>query len=880
MEQLLFDRLWMTICAILVLLMQAGFLCLEAGSTRRKNSINAAMKNITDFAVAVLIFWLVGFGVGFGGSGNGWWTGWGQWPDASGTDAIVFFLFQAMFCGTAVTIVSGAVAERMRFRSYVVLSAIVSGAIYPVFVHWSWNSIGGSETLGWLQHLGFLDFAGSTVVHSLGGWVSLAAVLFIGPRDGRFSQDGRTHDFYESDTTRSILGCLILWFGWLGFNGGSTLTFNDSVPLILLNTILGGAGGLLVPLTLGWLRGGAVRAAWMVNGCLAGLVSVTAACNILTPSASILVGALGGVVMLSIDRLLRQWKIDDAVGAIPVHLGGGIWGTLCVALFARTDAASPIVQLGVQSLGIAACGIWSMAMTFATLALLRRFGTLRVSRQDERVGLNVAEHGARSDLNELLAVMADHRQAKNLDRRAPAEPFSEFGQIAECYNQTISALQDATSRTQAIVDTALEAIFTADFRTLTIASANPAAAQMFGWQDDRPDAVVELFSASVFESVRSRLPDGPEAELTRAKREEFLRESFEILSANRRAIEIGGQRVNGETFPMEICASVVPSSSGPLLIVSANDISRRKQDETRLRRAAAETSKKNVQLQEALTALYNTQTRLINSEKIAALGRMVGGVAHEINNPIGFIYGNLHHIQEYVGDLWSAIDLYNSRLPEPDDDLAENLEDLELDFIRQDLPELLLSMRTGAERIRLIVESLRVFARLDEAELKRIDINDSIDSALLLLDHSCSGQGIEVVRRYGDLPPVECFSAHLNQVFFNILVNAIDALESARDTQPQPRIEIVSEHADDEVSISIGDNGPGMSSTELERACEPFYTTKGTGLGLAIGYQIVVDEHKGRFELESEPGERTAVTIAIPTRRPNVASFDLNTSAS
>lgn len=272
------DILWVLICAGLVFTMQAGFMCLEAGVTRRKNNINVAMKNIADFGVSTVIYWLFGYGLMFGASLGGW-IGSSQFaPDLGRENAWLasFVLFQIMFCGTAATIMAGAVAERMRFAGYLIVMVLIAGLTYPVFGHWAWNGGDTSQPLGWLERLGFLDFAGSTVVHSFAGWTSLAAILVLGPRIGRFPANGPAKRMQGADIPLATLGTLILWFGWFGFNGGSTLAIDNRVPAVLLNTALAGSGGLIGSLLIGWRMRGRAEVDLALNGVLAGLVAVTA----------------------------------------------------------------------------------------------------------------------------------------------------------------------------------------------------------------------------------------------------------------------------------------------------------------------------------------------------------------------------------------------------------------------------------------------------------------------------------------------------------------------------------------------------------------------------------------------------------------------------
>ena len=364
------DILWMLVTASLVFMMQGGFMCLESGFTRSKNSINVALKNFTDFAISFCLFWALGFGLMFGATRSGWigtdafllpFESIGEWRTA-------FFFFQAMFCATAVTILSGAAAERMHYLSYSVVAIIVSGLIYPVFGHWVWNGADGASGGGWLGNRGFVDFAGSTVVHSVGGWVSLAILLLIGPRRGRFPEGGPPQRITGHDVPMSVLGALLLFMGWFGFNGGSTLTLDASVARIVANTALAASFGGICTLAVGWTLRKRPDAELVINGTLAGLVAITANCHAVTAAESLVIGSIGGLIMLVLEHTLIRLRIDDAVGAIPVHLGAGIWGTLAVALFgdaAILDTGLDFQgQLVAQSLGIAAAAVWAFGATF------------------------------------------------------------------------------------------------------------------------------------------------------------------------------------------------------------------------------------------------------------------------------------------------------------------------------------------------------------------------------------------------------------------------------------------------------------------------------------------------------------------------------------
>ena len=398
------DVLWIMLCSALVFVMQAGFLCLESGLTRRKNSINVAIKNLADFCLTTIVFWLFSFGLMFGASWHGWVGASNFFLDFQSIDAFygAFFIFQVMFCGAAVTIMSGAVAERMKFSSYLIATFVVAAFIYPVVGHWAWAGLDTGEANGFLNSLGFVDFAGSTVVHSVGGWVSLALLLILGPRRGRFDADGKPQRIRPSNLPLATLGVMFLFIGWLGFNGGSTLAFNAQVPLIVVNTLIGGSVGAISAGLLGYAVQNRLNVTQFMNGCLGGLVAVTANCFAVTTPVAALIGLVGGMIAIGVEEFLEFMKIDDAVGAIPVHLGAGIWGTLAVGLYGDLEilgtGLTRIEQISVQLLGIGVTAVWAFGLTYIILKLVNSFYRLRVSADHEEIGLNLSEHGEIEDM--------------------------------------------------------------------------------------------------------------------------------------------------------------------------------------------------------------------------------------------------------------------------------------------------------------------------------------------------------------------------------------------------------------------------------------------------------------------------------------------------
>ncbi|MCX7633593.1 MAG: ammonium transporter [Turneriella sp.] len=453
-ETRLADQLWVLFASALVLFMQAGFLCVESGLTRSKNSINVAIKNVTDFGVATVAFWLLGFGLMFGQSYAGITGTSGFLAIFNGGSGWIstFFIYQLMFCGTASTIVSGAVAERMSFTAYVIGTAIISLIVYPLGGHWAWGGAIAETGKGWLAAKGFVDFAGSTVVHSVGGWVALAALLHIGARAGRFGEDGNVNKMNPSNLPLAMLGGIILWFGWIGFNGGSTLALNEQVGPIIAKTLLAGAVGMLAALFSGWLKQGYAEATQPLNGSLAGLVAITAGCHAVNEWQAALIGLVGGLLVLPAEKLLEKLKIDDAVGAIPVHLVAGIWGTLAVGIFGDMQklgtGLSRGEQIGIQLLGIFCIGAFAFSVAYLLLGIINRILPLRVSYEDEKNGLNISEHRARTDLVDLFFVMDHQKKTGDLSYDVPVEPFTEVGQIAERYNEVLAKVRSTLAENE------------------------------------------------------------------------------------------------------------------------------------------------------------------------------------------------------------------------------------------------------------------------------------------------------------------------------------------------------------------------------------------------------------------------------------------------
>ncbi len=394
------DFTWLMTCAGLVLLMQIGFMMLESGATRAKNSINVAMKNFCDMLISITLFALVGFSLMFGSSLSGV-IGWNKQHLLEGfQDPWVYalFAFQAMFLGTAATIVSGAVAERMMLKSYLLITVLMAAIIYPGFGHWAWGSLLEDGNTAWLADLGFMDFAGSTVVHATGGWLALIAIWMLGPRLEKYNSHGVPQPMHGHSMVLTAAGALVLFVGWLGFNGGSSLTASADIGQIVINTVLAGTVGGIAATILGRWRDGVFFPTRSVNGLLGGLVAVTAGANVVTPLGAAAIGLLAAPLLVwSMDVLERRLRLDDVVGAVSVHGVCGAFGTLAVAIFATESGLATggrLSQLAVQATGVLVNMLWVAAIAIPGIWLIKRTVGLRVSDADEAAGLNISEHGA------------------------------------------------------------------------------------------------------------------------------------------------------------------------------------------------------------------------------------------------------------------------------------------------------------------------------------------------------------------------------------------------------------------------------------------------------------------------------------------------------
>lgn len=846
------DILWVLVSAALVLLMQAGFMCLESGLVRAKNSINVAIKNAFDLFVGIASYCAVGFSFMFGISCFGFVGGLRESLFPESPAEIAFLVFQSLFCGTAATIVSGAIAERARFWAYAVIVVFSTTIVFPIYGHWAWATGAGGGQGGWLAELGFVDFAGGTVVHSVGGWIALAALFVIGPRIDRFQPGGQPRKIQPSSLTLAFLGTLVLVFGWLGFNCGSTLSATPEIAPIALNTLLGATIGGLAAASLSAMkdRHNRPEPTAIINGILGGLVAVTPGCASLGTWACICIAAIAGFTVNLVDHcLLVRGKIDDAVSAVAVHGYCGVIGTLAVGGLASSATLSELGLsrgqfLGIQAIGVATAFLWAFPSAWLFFRWVNRILPLRVSEADERMGLNIAEHGAKSTLLELTTQMkrvadrGDAQQAVHVD----VEIGDDHCEIADAFNTMVDNLIEQTNTTEAIVSGAAEAIL-AIHPSGEIVSINPAGIRLF-------DGTAEELLGKSFQELVLLPQAGSSREQLRAICEQ-------------EPIEVSAKSLTGRQLVVEVSGRVVQKAGGELIAVIVHDLSQRK----------------------------HLEARLSHSSKLEAVGQLSAGIAHEINTPIQYIgenakflrrsFDQIERLLGLVKHLKSDSEASREQIDDSVAALREAAESTDLEFLCSEMPLAMEQSQQGAERVADIVRSMKTFSHPGAIEQVPVNLNESIQSTITV-SRSEWKYVAELVTDFDDsLPEVTCLAGELNQVLLNMIVNAAHAIEQKSDAGDREMkgvalgagnqlgtITISTQREDAWAIIKISDTGCGIPQHDADKIFEPFFTTKpagkGTGQGLAIAHSVVVDRHSGAIRCQSEVGQGTTFTLRIP----------------
>ena len=802
------DILWVLASTCVLFVMQIGFLCIETGLSRSKNSIGIAIRNIVGFALSAIMFWLVGFGIMFGATYMGYIgsTGFASSFSTPPTATLLaVFTFQLMFCAVAVNIVAGAAAERMRFGAYTLIACIVAAIVYPVFGHWVWNGLLAGTKTGWLGRLGFVDFAGASVVHSVGGWTALAAIMVLGARTGRFDSEGRVRPTPKSNVSMASIGLLLIMLGWLGFTGGSSYSFDGQVPGVIARTLIAGAAGLLIGALGSWRRAHAPYFETILIGGIAGLVSITGAVHAVSFPAAIVIGASGALFAIAANRFLIRNQVDDATNAIAAHLVSGVWGTIAVGIFGDPALLGTGLnfqeQVGAQLIGIAVCGLWAFGVSWIVLSIVNRVMKLRVSAETERIGLNQHEHGAYSELSEFTRILALQSRTGDLSLRAPITPFTDYGQLAVGYNQVMDRLENESKRSDAIVSNARDGIIVFDEETLAIDMVNPAAERIFGVsaEDILDHQIVELFDLDGLGNPRA---------------------IFNYILDTTRHYELTGYHSDGSDVPLEVSIAQTVVSGRSVFIASIRDVEDRESQKHQL---------------ETLNA------KLVESNQYK--DEFMASMSHELRTPLNAILG--------MSEALNA-DVYGPLSPKQQK-AADNIHN------------------SGKHLLTIIDDILdlsKISAGEQRLDVHPVSIEAICEASIALVEPLATKKNLEISTNYDpQVKSIQADPTRLKQILVNLLNNAV----KFTNEDGKIGIMVVGAPSSDQVHLIVWDTGVGIDDSELNRLFEPFVQGDGSygrrfggaGLGLAIVNRLV-KLHGGRVRVTSEVDKGSRFIISLP----------------
>ena len=832
------DTTWLLLCAFLVMVMQAGFCLFEAGLVRSKNNINVAFKNLSDFAVTALMFWLIGYGVMYGSSVAGLFgsTGYLYDPD-NGNGA--WFLFQLMFCGAAATIVGGALAERTGFATYLLVSLLIGAVLYPIPGHWIWAGanaqVATDATQGWLVSLGFMDFAGGTAVHMLGGCLALAAVLIVGPRIGRFSElqndaDGSENtDQYKinaSNYPMATVGVMLLWFGWFGFNTGSAVGYTADLASIAINTALAAAAGGVTLIVYFLVRTGKPDISSVLNGTLAGLVGVTAGANVFSAADSVIAGVLCALCMQFATTILERFKIDDVVGAFPVHGVAGLVGTLLVALLGDAAAFpldhSRLEQFGIQLLGVSAVATWSLGFGLLVFYSLNKLLPMRVAPEDELQGLNFSEHDATTEVQDLLGNMIKQSANGDFTGDVKVEPHTEVGQIATEYNKVLDRIRleiktreaayaqlKEASHFQYIFENSNEGIIQFSMKG-EVQKANASAARILGF------ASVERLSRSLGGFMKSFAFKNP---TDHQKLMQQLKKHGQVVNAEFMYTRETDGKPGIAVFTMRSISG--DKEREPCILASYADM--------------------GAHLENEKLKLANKAAEAANLAKSQFLANM----SHEIRTPLNGVTGMLELLNR------TELETHQKRYIE----IAQN----------------------SAHSLLSVINDILDFSKIEAGKLEldsvEFPLRETLADVVDIFASQTASKGVELIGHIPlDLPEwVVGDPERLRQVLINILGNAVKFTEAGSIS-----LSAVCKKRTDKIAVlelCVKDTGCGISEENITKLFNSFTqadssTTRkygGTGLGLTISRQLV-QLMKGQINVSSKigVGSEFIIELAMP----------------